>query len=75
VQWCRLCYSLGLYLPVCWCDGNFFVVLRFSLISFLLVCLLLFLSRGVVCFGLLVEFLRVQVLSSCGQPTSGGPPA
>jgi hypothetical protein len=37
-----------------------FVVLRFSPVSFLLVCILLFLRRCVVS-RLLVEFLRVQV--------------
>jgi hypothetical protein len=51
VQWCRLCCSFGLYLPVCWSDGYFlwcYVSLR---VSFLLVCILPFPSRGVVCLG------------------------
>jgi hypothetical protein len=30
VEWCQLCYSFDLYLPVCWSDGFLFVVLRFS---------------------------------------------
>jgi hypothetical protein len=49
----------GLYLPVCWSDGYFLWCCVFSQFSFLFVCILLFLIRGVVCCGLsrlLVEF-------------------
>jgi hypothetical protein len=41
VQWSWLWYSFGLYLPV-WSDGCFFLVLRLTLVYFLLVCICCF---------------------------------
>jgi hypothetical protein len=55
VQWCR---SVMVYLLACWSDGYFLWCCIFPRFSFLLVCILLFLIRGV--SRLLVEFLRVQ---------------
>jgi hypothetical protein len=45
---------------MCWSDDYFFAVLRFSPVSFLVVCILVFLSRGVVS-RLLVQFCVLDV--------------
>jgi hypothetical protein len=63
----RPCSGVGcvialVFLCLSWSDGYFFVVLRFSPISFPVVCILLFLSRDLVCLGCWWSFLHVQVL-------------
>jgi hypothetical protein len=60
VRWCQLCYIFGLYLPMCLSDGYFFCGATFFSDFFLVVSILLFLSRGVVCLGCWWSFCVLQ---------------